>query len=225
MDLRMRFKNIGKKLMKKNKLYLVKKQILEEAKKIIIDEGWNDKLFHSISKKNKFKFQEIRLLFPNGYLDLLKFYLEELNLEMIQYTKKLDLNKMKLHERIRNILIMRLQKNKKNKNLIKKTFLILFLPKHFKTATLSLYKTVDLIWFLAKDKSTDFNFYSKRAILAKIYILTIMHWINNKSLGKTINFLDKQLKNVSKIPLVKDKIRNTFSKFPIFPNFFNKSMQ
>ena len=47
-------------------------------------------------------------------------------------------------------------------------------------------------------------------ILSKIYILTIMHWINNKSLDETVNFLDKQLKNVSKIPLVKDKIRNTF---------------
>ena len=225
MDLKMRFKNIGKKLMKKNKLYLVKKQILEEAKKIVKDNGWNDKLFYLISKNNKFKPQEIRLLFPNGYLDLLKFYLEELNLEMIDYTKKLDLKKMRLHERIRNILILRLEKNEKNKNLIKKTFLILFLPKHFKTATLSLYKTVDLIWFLAKDKSTDFNFYSKRAILAKIYVLTIMHWINNKNLDETINFLNKQLKNVSKIPLIKDKIKNTFSKLPIFLNFFPKSMQ
>ena len=86
MDLKMRFKNIGKKLMKKNKLYLFKKQILEEAKKIVKDNGWNDKLFYLISKNNKFKPQEIRLLFPNGYLDLLKFYLEELNLEMIDYT-------------------------------------------------------------------------------------------------------------------------------------------
>ena len=228
MDLKMKSKNTGKKLMKKNKLYLIKKEILEEAKKIIIDKGWNSKLFYLISKRNKFKLQEINLLFPNGYLDLLKFYLEELNFEMINYTKKLDLNKMKLHQRIRNILILRLEKNEKNKKLIKRTFLILFLPKHFKIATSSLYKTVDLIWFIAKDKSTDFSFYSKRAILSKIYILTIMHWINNERLSETVNFLDKQLINVSKIPLVKAKVKNTFSKFPMllnFINFFPKSMR
>ncbi len=63
MDLKMRYKNIGKKLMKKNRLYLVKKQILEEAKKIVIDNGWNDKLFYSISKKINSNFRKLDYYF------------------------------------------------------------------------------------------------------------------------------------------------------------------
>tara|TARA_Y100000746_G_C15083694_1_gene277164 strand:- start:111 stop:272 length:162 start_codon:yes stop_codon:yes gene_type:complete len=49
--------------MKKNRLYLVKKQILEEAKKIVIDNGWNDKLFYSISKKINSNFRKLDYYF------------------------------------------------------------------------------------------------------------------------------------------------------------------
>ena len=34
----------------------------------------------------------------------------------------------------------------------------------------NLYKTVDNMWYLAGDNSTDFNFYTKRLTLALIYV-------------------------------------------------------
>ena len=61
------------------------------------------------------------------------------------------------------------------------------------------------------DSSTDFNFYSKRAILASIYSNTIIHFINNEDLEETIKLLDRQLKIVSKIPKIKNRLSD-FSK-------------
>ena len=94
----------------------------------------------------------------------------------------------------------------KQKELIKKTYFHLLLPQSFKISIKSLYRTVDQIWFLAGDNSTDFNFYSKRVILASIYINFIMHFINNDNIEETFILLDKQLKRVSKIPKIKDRI-------------------
>ena len=78
--------------------------------------------------------------------------------------------------------------------LIKKTLFTLMLPQHSKIAAATLYSIVDQIWFLAGDNSTNFNFYTKRAILAQVLTITNLHWLNNDDLKDTISVLDKQLK-------------------------------
>ena len=40
-----------------------------------------------------------------------------------------------------------------------------------------LYSTVDAMWRAAGDTSTDFNFYTKRAILSAVYSSTLMRWL------------------------------------------------
>ena len=104
---------------------------------------------------------------------------------------------------------MRLKINEKDKNLVKQTFFTLMLPHHTKIATSSLYHTVDQIWYLAGDHSTNFNFYTKRAILAVLYSSTVFYWMSgNHTLEQTKKFLNNQLKKVSKIPKVTEGARS-----------------
>ena len=98
MALLMKLKNIGKEIMKKVNLNLLRKDILLESKKYIVQEGWNEKLLQSIAKNKKFKIDEILLLFPDGESSLLNFYMEELNEKMTQFSKKLKLPQMRTHE-------------------------------------------------------------------------------------------------------------------------------
>ena len=77
---------------------------------------------------------------------------------------------------------MKLKNNQDEKNVIKRTYFTLLLPHHSKLALKSLYNTVDQIWFIAGDKSTDFNFYTKRMVLSGVYSSVILHFINNNSL-------------------------------------------
>ena len=195
----------------------MRKKILNESKKHIVKHGWNEKLFTLITKNNKFKIEEILALFPNGYLSLLEFYLQELNIQMTLSAKNLSLNQMKTHKRIREIILLRLKINQDEKDLIKRTYFTLFLPQHSKIALMALYKTVDQMWFLAGDNSTNFNFYSKRAILASIYTGVMIHFVNNDNIEETIILLNKQLKRVSKIPQIKSRI-NDITK--IIPQIF-----
>ena len=200
-----------KKISKIKKLRL---KVLKEAKKNISDLGWNKKLLLKTQHDLNFQNDEISALFPNGYYDLLEMYLDEINNKMISESKKINLIRLRVHERIRELIILRLKIMSENKKMISKTFIFLLFPKNYKISLRIIYKTIDEIWFLSGDHSTDFNFYSKRIILASIYSAVMIHFINNNDLDKTIIFLDKQLKKVSKIPKLKNKINNIVDFLP-----------
>lgn len=64
-----------------------------------------------------------------------------------------------------------------------------------------LHGTVDRIWRLAGDQSTDWNWYSKRLILAGVYTATLHYWLNDESENHaaTAAFLDRRLADVHRI--------------------------
>ena len=116
MALLMKLKNIGKTIMRKINLILKRKEILEISKKYIVRDGWNEDLFESISKNSKFNIKEILILFPEGYLSLIKFYLKELDTHMVLNAKNINLIRMKTHIRIREIILLKLKNNQDEKN-------------------------------------------------------------------------------------------------------------
>ena len=194
--------------MNDKRLNFIRKKILNESKEIIAEKGWNEKLFKSISINTNIEYAEICSLFPQGYIDLLTLYLDQINNEMILLSRKKNLDNLKTHQKIKQIIISRLKLYQDNKKLFNKTFLFLGLPHNSKIAIKSLYKTIDLIWFLVGDKSTDFNFYTKRSILAGVYVSTIFNFFKNKDLDKTIDHLDRKLRDVNKIPKIKNKFKS-----------------
>ena len=139
-------------------LFLARKKILKDIKTLVIKDGWNDQLFFNYSKISKFSKEEINALFPDGYKTLIDMYLEEINLKMTKNSKKINLIRLRTHERVRELVKLRLNIMLKEKKLVKKTFIHLLLPFNHKIAYKNLYRTVDQIWFLAGDSSTDFNF-------------------------------------------------------------------
>ena len=201
---------------------LNKQKILISAKKHIVFDGWSKKIIESISLDLRIKENEIYKIFPPGYLDILKFYFKETEKNMIKETKnKINLISLRTHERIYEIILLRLKININDQELIRKTLVFLSKPKHNRLGLKYLYKTVDNIWYLAGDNSTNFNFYTKRIILASIYSATVLYWLNDNSENKinTNNFLLARLKNTSIFSKVKDTLSSIFKNIP--KNKFN----
>jgi len=185
-------------------------KILSNAKKHIPFDGWNEKILSTVANDLKIPINEIHALFPKNYRDLLELYLEDSESKMLIDCKKLNISNMKIDKKIYEIIFFRIKKNLNNKELIRKTFFALSLPKNSLLGISSLYKTVDNIWFLAGDNSLDFNFYTKRLILAGIYTTVLLYWFNddNKDLKRTKSFLIKQIKRTSFIKKIKNSIVN-----------------
>ena len=106
----------------------------------------------------------------------------------------------------------------KEKIFYRKIFLNLLIPKKNFPLPTQLYKSVDQIWFISGDLSVDFNFYTKRLILAAIYCRVILFFFNNDDQKALENILDENLKRVAKIPILK-------SKFNIFKDYFSKILK
>ena len=190
----------------------IRNKILIEAKSYVPKYGWGKDMFSKVVKNSKYDSAIVLSLFPEGYISLMQLYLDEINIKMTEESKKINLIRLKVHERIRELCILRFKIMKKEKEIITKTFFHILLPNNYKFCLKNLYKTIDQIWYLAGDSSTDFNFYSKRVILSAIYTTTIIHFINNNDFEETKILLNKQLKKVAKIPKLKDRF-NDFAGF------------
>ena len=70
--------------------------------------------------------------------------------------------------------------------------------------------TADAIWRGLGDKSTDFNFYSKRGILSGVWTSTFARWLADDSDDEaaTKAFLDARIDNVMQIEKVKARVRD-----------------
>ena len=206
--------------MSKNNYLLNKRlKVLVIAKNIIAKDGFNSKAFIKISKNTAINENEIHLLFPDGYNDIIKFALDQLNVELENYCKNLDLIRLPLHKRIRKIILSKVLIMNKEKNFYKKLFLSLLLPKRSFSISKQLYKSIDQIWYIAGDTSTDFNFYTKRLILAGIYSRVILFFFNNNNQISLEKILDTDLQRVAKIPQLKSKINIFKNNFPSILKF------
>ena len=201
--------------------YLLKKrlEVLKYAKIFISEKGLNKNSLENISKRYGLNINEIELLFPEGNIDLIKFTLEQLNKELEEYCKKIDLIRLPVHKRIKKVLLSKISIMNKNKLFYKSIFLNLLIPKKNFSLSNQLYNSVDQIWFIAGDSSTDFNFYTKRLILSGIYSRVILFFFNNNNQEELENILDESLKRVSKIPEIKSKLKIFKDYLPKIANF------
>ena len=152
-----------------NKNINIKKEvILKKVKKIVSIDGWSSNILIKLQKQN-IKKNDLFYLFPNGYKDLLKYALEDINERLENKLKKINLINFPINKRIKKILLLRFEILNEDKEFYKKTFNHLLLPSNNKISKKSLYNSVNIMWYLAGDNSTDFNFYTKRLILSGIY--------------------------------------------------------
>ena len=151
--------------------------------------------------------------FPNGINDVILSFNEMISLKLHNLTKQ-KLKKLSVSEKIKFLLFSRLELLEKKKINFKPLLRYLILPQNFLFTNKLLFKVCDEIWFLAGDKSLDFNYYSKRIILMNIYSTGLIYWIFDKSPKKikSNEFISKQIKNVSKIGKYKYWVKNMFGK-------------
>ena len=168
---------------------------------------------------------ELARLFENGPISLIEFYSVWADGEMEQRLAVVDLKAMKIRERIATAVKTRLAILKPHKEAARRAGALLSLPMHAALGAKLLYRTVDAMWRAVGDTSTDFNFYTKRGILAGVYGSTAMRWFNDTSTDEkpTEEFLAARIENVMQFEKFKAKAKTALASFPAFANFTKPS--
>ena len=202
----------------------LKQAVLAAALKDAAFDGFTDGVLTKAGTSAGADKAELARLFPDGPVSLIEFYSRSVDAEMEKVLAGLDLPARKIRERIKLAVLTRLSILRPNKEAARRAAALLSLPMHAPKGMTLMYATVDAMWRAAGDVSTDFNFYTKRAILAGVYGATLMRWFNDtdKEEAATAKFLDDRIENVMQFEKFKTKAKERLSAFPMFKDWATK---
>ncbi|OEY86554.1 TetR family transcriptional regulator [Wolbachia pipientis] len=154
--------------------------------------------------------------FQNGIYSALEYMEKDLIHSVEIDLQNFDLENMAVRERVKLAMKLHLANYAKLPNyreFLKNLFLFAMLPKNTYFSNKLLYRIVSSIWYAIYDQSTDFNYYTKRVILAGVYLSTTFFFINDYSddFTDTLLFLDKRIDNVMTFQQIKSYVmKNIF---------------
>jgi ubiquinone biosynthesis protein COQ9 len=157
--------------------------------------------------------EDAEQLFPGGAADMIETFCDLADRRMEADAAALD-SALRLHQRVRAVIVLRLEQNRPHKEAIRRALALLALPGHARLAAASAARTVDAIWRAAGDRSADFSWYTKRAILAAVYGATLLYWLRDSSEddAATLEFLDRRLAGVGRIGSVRRRAEAVVSR-------------
>ena len=184
-------------------------------------DGFTDTVLQKAAKEAGVAKAELARLFENGPLSLVEFYSTHTDAQMEKRLAGMDLKSLKIRERIATAVKTRLAILKPHKEAARRAAALLSLPMYAALGAKLLYHTVDCMWRATGDTSTDFNFYTKRGILAGVYGSTAVRWFNDTSEDEkpTLEFLAARIDNVMQFEKFKAKAREALSNFPAFADW------
>jgi ubiquinone biosynthesis protein COQ9 len=196
----------------------LKETVLKAALKDAAFDGFSDGLLNKAGQEAGVDKAELTRLFPDGPLSLIEYFSTSTDAAMEEKLSAADLSARKIRERIKIAVMTRLWLLEPHKEAARRAAATLTLPMHAGIGAKLMYRTVDAMWRAVGDTSTDFNFYTKRAILAGVYGSVLVRWFadTDKDDSATEAFLDARIENVMQFEKLKAKARETLSNFPAF---------
>jgi ubiquinone biosynthesis protein COQ9 len=143
--------------------------------------------------------------FPGGPIDMISAFSARADVAMLEALVASDVGALKVRERIALAVRLRLEAVARHREAERRAVAFGALPQNAPRMLALAYRTVDLIWQAAGDQATDFNHYTKRALLLGVYAATLAHWLADESQDQaaTWAFLDRRIADVLKIETVK----------------------
>jgi ubiquinone biosynthesis protein COQ9 len=187
----------------------LKTAVLAAALEHAAFDGFSDRLLARAGEAVGADKAALARLFPAGPSGLVEAFSDWTDAEMEKRLAKKKLSTLKIRERIAAAVLARLAALDPHKEAARRAAAFLTLPPHAALGAKLLYRTTDRMWRAAGDTSTDFNFYTKRAILAGVYSSTLMRWFTDDSedARATHKFLDARIRNVMQFEKFKAQVK------------------
>jgi ubiquinone biosynthesis protein COQ9 len=162
-------------------------------------DGWTVRSLRSGLAAAGMPEDEAAILFPGGAADMIAVFCDLADRRMTEAAA--GLTETRLTARVRAIIALRLTMNRPHKEAVRRAVAVLALPGNARTAAAITARTVDAIWHAAGDRSADFSWYTKRALLTAIYGATLLFWLSDTSDddAATQAFIDRRLRGVGRL--------------------------
>lgn len=202
----------------------LRRVVFEAALPQLAIDGFGEKTLNEAAASAGVDTGTLARLFPRGGQDLAEAFSEWADGQMDAALKNTALSEMKIRERIKAAVAARIVALRRYKEAARRAAAFLSLPQNAALATSLLWRTADRMWRAAGDTSTDFNFYTKRAILMGVYSSTLLRWFSDDSADEkdTFEFLDARIDNVMQFEKFKAEMKEQLSKLPSFSDILSR---
>jgi ubiquinone biosynthesis protein COQ9 len=155
-----------------------------------------------------------QIIAPNGAISLIDYWFlqaDDFVLATLSARKGL-----KIREKATLAVRSRLEFLGQHREALRHALMILSLPHNLPHSLSIGYRFVDKVWRTFGDKSTDFNYYTKRTMLLAVDASTATCFLGDESdeYSETWEFLDRRIENIMQIEKAKFKFREFKSKLP-----------
>lgn len=168
-------------------------------------DGWTEAALVSASEAESVDRDVAQLAYPGGAIDMIAAWIASVDVAMFAALPPERLASMKIRERIRSLVQARLDAIAGREEALRRALAIMAMPQNVARAGKLGWASADAMWRLAGDTATDYNHYTKRAILASIYAATLAVFVNDESEDKadTRAFLDRRIDGVMRFEKAK----------------------
>ncbi len=174
-------------------------------------DGWSLAALTSGAQRYGVDEAALKTTFPRGVKDLVVAFSSWANDGMLaQIGKEKLFVKMRTRDKVAFAVRARLEVLTPHREAMRQLALWYALPHHAPEALRNLGKLTDSIWQAAGDTSTDFNFYTKRALLGGVIKGTTLYWLQDDSPGQTATwgFLDRRIAEVLRVGKAASRLRD-----------------
>lgn len=173
-------------------------------------DGWSDAALVHASDSTGADIDIVRLAYPGGAMDMITAWIDTIDLKMAEELPAEKLATMKIRERIRSLIQIRLDAVLGLEEAVRRALAVMAQPQNAARALKIGWRSADIMWRLAGDTATDYNHYTKRTILGGIYSATLAVFIDDESEDKqeTKAFLDRRIDGVMRFEKVKAQFLN-----------------
>ena len=165
-------------------------------------DGWSECALRAGAKDIDIPVGIAAALFPAGGKDLVELHCRTADAAAFDALATRDLVSMRVRERVAAAVRARIEICAEDREAVRRAVSMFALPGNAALGARLLYGSVDTIWRAAGDRSTDWNFYSQRGLLAGVYGSTVLFWLqdNSEDFTETWAFLDRRIADVMKVP-------------------------
>lgn len=208
----------AKKTKKKQSLSIdrLRETLVQASLPHIAFDGWSLTAFEQGAANVDLPATEVMRAFSGGIGEAFEWFSDDCDRRMAETLATRKISEMRVRDRITTAVRCRLELNTNHREAIRRGLAFLAWPQNGPLGMKCLYRTVDTMWRAAGDTSTDYNFYTKRLLLAGVVSSTTLYWLNDTSENFTDSwgFLDRRIADVMKVPGAIGRLKNLAANLP-----------
>lgn len=170
-------------------------------------DGWGATALRATAERLGVDADVAALAFPDGALQMIDAWFASVDADMLRALPPERLSAMKIRDRITALVDARLDLLAPCREALRRAQAVLANPINAAVATRLGWRAADVMWRAAGDTATDYNHYTKRAILGSVYAATLLIFVNDDSEDRadTRAFLARRIDGVMRFEKAKAK--------------------